>query len=74
MCIRDSIIRYLESKLLSESYIKPLECCFTLKWFHVIIILVKNFDDRKPFLIVRCNEWGEFLIQRVCVFQRSIIW
>ena len=50
------------------------ECCFTLKWFHAIIILVKNFDDRKPFLIVRCNEWGEFLIQRVCVFQRSIIW
>lgn len=47
---------------------------FTLKWFHVIIILIENFDDRKPFLIVRCNVWGEFLIQRVCVFQRSIIW
>ena len=36
---------------MSESYIKPLECCFTLKWFHVIIILVKNFDGMKLFLI-----------------------
>ena len=57
----------------SESYIKPLECCFTLKWFHVIIVLIKC-DSREPFLIVRCDEWGEFLIQQVCVFQRNIIW
>lgn len=34
-----------------ESYIKPSECCFTLKWFHAIIILVKNFDGMKLFLI-----------------------
>jgi len=47
---------------------------FTLKWFHVIIILLKIIDSLGPFLIVRCNEWGEFLIQRVCVFRRSIIW
>ena len=25
--------------------------CFTLKWFHAIIILVKNFDGMKLFLI-----------------------
>ena len=29
-----------------------------LKWFHVIIVLIKC-DSRKLFLIVRCNEWGE---------------
>ena len=46
---------------------------FTLKWFHVIIVLIKC-DSREPFLIVRCDEWGEFLIQQVCVFQRNIIW
>ena len=44
-------MRYQESKSLSESYIKPSECCFTLKWFHAIIILVKNFDGMKLFLI-----------------------
>ncbi len=44
---------------MSESYIKPLECYFTLKWFHVIIVLIKC-DSREPFLIVRCDEWGEF--------------
>lgn len=44
-------MRYQESKSLPESYIKPSECCFTLKWFHAIIILVKNFDGMKLFLI-----------------------
>lgn len=43
-------MRYQESKSLSESYIKPSECCFTLKWFHAITILVKNFDGMKLFL------------------------
>ena len=45
------IMRYQESKSLPESYIKPSECCFTLKWFHAIIILVENFDGMKLFLI-----------------------
>ena len=45
-----------------------MECYFTLKWFHVIIILVENFDDRKPFLIVRCNEMGRvFNTTGVCI-------
>lgn len=38
-----------------------------------LIVLIKC-DSREPFLIVRCDEWGEFLIQQVCVFQRNIIW
>ena len=30
---------------------------FTLKWFHVIIILLKIIDSLEPFLIERCKEW-----------------
>ena len=32
---------------------------FTLKWFHVIIILLKIIDSLEPFLIVRCKEWAD---------------
>ena len=38
-------MRYQESKSLSESYIKPLECCFTLKWFHAIIIFIDEGNE-----------------------------
>ena len=30
---------------------------FTLKWFHVIIILLGIIDSLEPFLIVGCKEW-----------------
>ena len=30
---------------------------FTLKWFHVIIILLRVIDSLEPFLIERCKEW-----------------
>ena len=32
---------------------------FTLKWFHVIIILLKIIDRLEPFLIVRCKKWED---------------
>ena len=32
---------------------------FTLKWFHVIIILLRIIDSLEPFLIERCEEWGD---------------
>ena len=32
---------------------------FTIKWFHVIIILLKIIDNLEPFLIVRCKEWAD---------------
>ena len=34
---------------------------FTLKWFHVIIILLRIIDSLEPFLIERCKEWGDLL-------------
>ena len=30
---------------------------FTLKWFHVIIILLRITDSLEPFLIERGKEW-----------------
>ena len=32
---------------------------FTLKWFDVIIILLKIIDSLGPFLIVRCKKWED---------------
>ena len=32
---------------------------FTLKWFHVIIILLRIIDSLEPFLIVRCKKWED---------------
>ena len=35
---------------------------FTLKWFHVIIVLLKIIDSLGPFLIVRCKKWEDLWI------------
>jgi hypothetical protein len=50
---------FIESRYSSGVWIYNSFFSFTLKWFHVIIILLKIIDSLGPFLIVRCKKWED---------------